>query len=849
MTDPHRLDPRRTAAPDPEPRSAAPRRARPRRLAELLRSRPHGTLWERICALLEECDAAELAAVTPAVLRWPAAQRPMPDHWWAQWTRGDVRPYHALAGTRWLGRLDSAETGTVDVPVEEDWPGCHEPGAGPCPADEPAAAGPDPAPAAARGGAEADAAGEGGEAGPASLDHGAAAVGAPASLRWLALGARAPWQDRGGDVVRWETTRDAPLVWYLHGAGSRDEACDLQVSPDGGTVVTAVQGDWLAWSAATGAPLWRLGPQLTGSAAGGRGSTSLDDPVRFGFSADGERVAAGTCGSDVVAVVETRTGEVLLSVPPGQDAFGPVALDAGGTLLAHAAPGGRVVIREVPFGEVLATAETGLSTVGALALAPDGHAVFAVGGTVGGSAEDAGLSVLARPAARVLTLRLTGPDAPRLEPGELIRPAGCPAGIDADSQLAAVSARACWVGEVPYAFLGADFGSVLFDGAGHTRWADPAGAIACFTPDGRALVVVQDDISVWFLDGMGPPGPPPEGPPAAPGEVLFTGLPLPGAPPDGPCSHWPVRLAATADDARAVVFSTQPDRSAARRRQVVCRRPDGGGPVRAALLAPGPASAAALSALAVSPCGRLAARAVLAEHDWLLVDDVATAAPLWRYELPPGGHLGPRRLRLAFSGDGRRIAVAAADGRSVVLAAATGEVVAEFVEPGPLLQAVALDATGTLVAHGMGDGRGRLVVRRVADGAALLEAGPKSMRQLIGLGFAPDGGELVAAGATYGRDAAIWTVPLGGGDLAPVPRIAVHDLPMGDQAHGCLAWSAAGPRVCFPGNRGASVVWDAVTGRVLADIPFGAGEGAPALSPDGRTLVTVTQSGARRWTL
>ncbi|WP_219806332.1 hypothetical protein, partial [Streptomyces sp. SM12] len=176
----------------------------------------------------------------------------------------------------------------------------------------------------------------------ACLDHGAAAVAAPASLRWLVVGAHASWQERGGDIVRWETTRDAPLVWYQHGADTQDEPCEVQVSPDGEITVTAVEGSWTAWSAATGKPLWRLDPALTGSAAGsGRGSMSLDDPVRFAFSGDGGRLAVGTGSSDVVAVVDSRTGAMVLSVPGGGDAFGPVALDTHGRLLAHAAPGGR----------------------------------------------------------------------------------------------------------------------------------------------------------------------------------------------------------------------------------------------------------------------------------------------------------------------------------------------------------------------------------------------------------------------------------------------------------------------------------------------------------------------------
>ncbi|NJQ07920.1 hypothetical protein HCN56_20615, partial [Streptomyces lonarensis] len=455
------------------------------RLDRLLASRPGRDAWDEVCELLERCDEARLSAVTAAVLRWPAAQRPMPDRWWAQWTRGDVRPYHALAGTRGLGGLDSVETGTVPRPVEEDWsdwadqadladlasltgllgptrPGPLTPdhgadGFGPdgftlpgLPPGEPADELLPPAPDGlfplhrgaeprlfggpldgaglpeldspySHGGPDAPLAGPIGAGGPrlsdgavglppyagvptgagheavAGLDQGAAAVAAPSSLRWLAVGGRATSPARGSDLVRWETTRDAPLVWYLSGADSSDEPTEIQVSPDGEVVVTAVEGSWAAWSAATGRRLWLLGPEENGSAAGGRGSDSLDDPVRLAFSGDGRRLAFGTTGSDVVAVIDSRTGEPLLSVPPGADAFGPVALDAHGSLLAHAAHGGRVVLRDVATGEVLAVGESGLTSVAALALAPDGHAVFAVGGAVGGGPGDAGLTVRARP--------------------------------------------------------------------------------------------------------------------------------------------------------------------------------------------------------------------------------------------------------------------------------------------------------------------------------------------------------------------------------------------------------------------------------------------------------------------
>lgn len=790
------------------------------RLTELLAARPGRAAWQEICRLLQDCDTDTLADLTPRVLRWPAAERPMPDAWWAQWTAGDERPYHALAGTRFLGRLDSVETGTVAEPIEEDWSD-----------DESGESG---APLAA--------------GGDASFYHGAAAVGAPASLRWLALGARAAWHRRGGDIVRWDTTRDAPLVWYLDGADSHDEAYDVQVSPDGAVVVAAVEGSWHAWCARTGRTLWRLSPRETGSAdPAGDGSMSVDDLVRFAFSADSARVAVGTESSDVVAVLDARTGAMPLRVPEGQDAFGPVALDATGALVAHAGPGGRVVVRDVATGEVLGDADTGLTSVNALALAPDGGTLFAVGGAVGGTPQDAGLATHARPAARLLTLDATG--RPALTPGALIRPADCPPGIDAGSQLAAMTSRAAWTATGPCAFVGADFGSVLFNGRGQTLWADPAGASAGFTPDGRALVAVQEEVGVWFLDGMAlPDDAPAPAEPAPPGEVLLTGLPVPGA--DGgaeaPCSYWPVRLAAVTDDARALVFSAKLDRVSVDRAQVLCRWPaDGGGP-DISLLPVGAEDATFLADLAVSPRGGTIARAMLADGVQLLASDLRTGAIRWRYTLPPSRQPGADHPRLAFSADGDRLALATADGQLAVLDTALGKPVGEHTAPGAPVHAVALDAPGRRLAFAGPQG---VTVQDAASGRVLLITEAKELRQVTGLAFAPDGGELAVAGSTHCQDAALWTISVDTPAPAPAPRVAVHDLPMNDRPDGRLVWSGTGPRACFLGSAGAGALWDAATGRVVADLPFGADEGAIALSPDGRTFVTVTQSGARRWRL
>ncbi|MEU9498905.1 PQQ-binding-like beta-propeller repeat protein [Streptomyces sp. NPDC048196] len=455
-------------------------------LDELLKARPTKQVWHQVCLLLAELDEEGLAAVVPRVLAWPAQQRPMPDDWWAQWTAGDVRPYHSLAGVRHLGRLGVAEG---EGEVGEDAEGAEETGL-----DE------------------------------AYFYHGATAVAAPSDLSWVALGAAAEWHHNGGDIVRWDTVEKDRLTWFLHGANYHDEPHDMQVSPDGRTVVTAVEGHLHAWSAATGEQLWTL-PASSGPSDRdgededadahdfddaddfddendfeddfeddfeGEVSLGMDDPVRIGFSGDGRRVATGTCVSGRVAVMEADTGRVVLTVPAEEKAFGPVALDTSGRLLAHTSPEGRVVVREVDSGAVLAITPTRLSAVHALAMSPEGTAVFVVGAV----AEDAA------PAAQLLSLD----PAPTV--GELIRPTEFPVKIGRHSVLAGSGTRAVWTGRGPYAFVRTGNGSVLFDSTARTLWADPNQQTVSFTPDGQAVVTVNEAIDAWFLAGLAVPEPP-----------------------------------------------------------------------------------------------------------------------------------------------------------------------------------------------------------------------------------------------------------------------------------------------------------------------------------------------------
>ncbi|TXL90250.1 hypothetical protein [Streptomyces sp. IB2014 016-6] len=472
-------------------------------LGEMLKGPCSRSLWDRLCPLLEALDETQAAAVATGLRSWPPEQRPMPDRWWAEWLSGDIRPYHALAGTRRLGRLVDVESARVPAEPEADRDEYEE-------ANDRVHT---PSGYALTDGV--------------AFPYGAIAVAAPSGLRRLVFGAVAEWHHNGGDVVGWSTVANGPLTNFLDGADYHDNPLDIQISPDGATVAASVECRWHAWSSA-GEALWTLDPEEIWPGGSGADDSDeeeteddlvgIDVPVRFSFDAAGRRVAVGRLRGGPVAVLDARTGQVLAGAPgpagAGWEGEGPVALDAAGRLLAHAR-GSRLVVREADGGAVLAEADTGLVTIHAMAVAPDGTGFLAVGAD---GKDDPALCVL------TLSPHESRSGSPSLPPaltaGEPIRPDRAPDGMVATDPMSVITARAVWTASGPLAFMSSDVGDVLFGGDGRVLRLSSGPSVAAFTPDGRALVTVgcaeqdeMDPIDVWFLDG-------PAGRPAQAGRTL-----------------------------------------------------------------------------------------------------------------------------------------------------------------------------------------------------------------------------------------------------------------------------------------------------------------------------------------
>ncbi|MER6141782.1 hypothetical protein ABT174_17190 [Streptomyces sparsogenes] len=200
--------------------------------------------------------------------------------------------------------------------------------------------------------------------------------------------------------------------------------------------------------------------------------------VRVAQSGDGRLLAGGSPCAKTVAVADSATGRVLLTMP---DATGPAALDHTGRRLAYARPDGRVSVREMTPEAALSTWDTGLPAVHALAFSPDGAGLLAAGGD--------------HPTACLFTA-----DGDRTE----VTVADPALTIDTTLPWTAISTRACWTSRGPAVFTADDYLAVLFDATnGRVRWTGSDPTVASFTPDGRVFIASgSDGISAWFLDAL-----------------------------------------------------------------------------------------------------------------------------------------------------------------------------------------------------------------------------------------------------------------------------------------------------------------------------------------------------------
>jgi WD40 repeat protein len=193
-------------------------------------------------------------------------------------------------------------------------------------------------------------------------------------------------------------------------------------------------------------------------------------------------------------------------------------------------------------------------------------------------------------------------------------------------------------------------------------------------------------------------------------------------------------------------------------------------------------------------------------------------------------HQGPV-LDVAFSPDGSRIATSSADGTARVWDADTGEPVSTFNGHGAAVDAVDFSPDGSLVASGGDDGRGFLWDPDSGAEVAKLVG----HQALVGdIDFSPDGGRVVTASAD--GTARIWSASPTGGAFEPGA-----DVPASTSAS---EFSDDGARALLV-NFSRITVLDTQTLEKLSTVELSGGETAlPALSADGRLVVTTTDDGA-----
>jgi WD40 repeat protein len=237
------------------------------------------------------------------------------------------------------------------------------------------------------------------------------------------------------------------------------------------------------------------------------------------------------------------------------------------------------------------------------------------------------------------------------------------------------------------------------------------------------------------------------------------------------------------------------------------------------------ATGAGIDALHFDPAGRWLAASVGPKFEVRLAnvatDEVAAVLPL-----------PSKAPSLAVSADGMRAAIACNDGRLRIWEVGSGGQTRELTGHRSVVQRVAIDPTGTLVASWSWDGTLRLWD---ADSGAELFRTAADVRELR---FSEDG--LRLASGIEGTSVQVWRVAHG----IEHRVLNCNDGPRVNRLGDCSV-SPDGRRLAVAGTWG-TVLWDLVTGARLGVAPSG-GTRSVAFSSRGEDLITAGNSGLWRW--
>ena len=202
------------------------------------------------------------------------------------------------------------------------------------------------------------------------------------------------------------------------------------------------------------------------------------------------------------------------------------------------------------------------------------------------------------------------------------------------------------------------------------------------------------------------------------------------------------------------------------------------------------------------------------------------------------GHTG-RVYGIAFTPDGKQLLSASTDSTVKVWDTATRKELDPLADPRGRLDALAVNAQGTLVAapeHGGPNGRIRLWTMASREPCGELPApvgGPQTC-----VAFDPDGARLAAGGPTVSSTVQIWDV---------AARKEIAQCRGHKQKITSVAWSPDGKRLVSSSDDGTVRVWEPISGRLLLTLRGHKGvTTAAAFTADGQLLVSTGWDGAVR---